>query len=140
MTESIDRKGRPLGVSILAILSFIGGIFGLYAGGLAAIGASKPYLYDYGPLSGLAADASVVFLVLVAITRVIEGWGMWSGRNWAWILSLVLIGLGLISDFVTIFLGDWLNVIGVLVLLYLLSYLWRPYVRTYFRRTGGTQS
>ena len=140
MTESIDWKKRPLGVSALAILSFIEGILVLYGGGLVVTGMSKPYLYDYGAISGLAAEANGVFLVLVGIIGVIASWGMWSGRSWAWIVGVVLFGLGLISNLVSIFLGEWLNVYGLPVSLYILWYLWRPYVRTYFSRTGGTPS
>jgi len=99
--------GRPVGVTILAILDFIGAVFcilggiGMIAGGgLMASIMSQQQAQGAGAgagfLAGLGALAAVVFLVLAAI-YVLLGVGLWKLKNWARIITVVLTALGVIS-------------------------------------------
>lgn len=95
---------RPTGVTILAVLNFLGALLcvlgallfflglGLMGAGAKATGAGT------GPaamLMGLGALGGVVFLVFAALA-VVVGIGLLKLRNWARILTIVLTSLSLV--------------------------------------------
>jgi hypothetical protein len=92
---------RPLGVTAIAILTWVRGAFYAWAG-LAILGI--------GHLSGrlvaaVASDTSIENLVvrlgkvlgicalLVAVVYVIVGFGLWALKNWARVLTLIFVAL-----------------------------------------------
>ncbi len=87
---------RPTGVTVLAVLCFIGGAFAVL-GGLAmffvgAAGmASRPGMGMM--MAGMGAFVGVFLLILAAL-YVIVGVGLWKLLNWGRILALVLVGIG----------------------------------------------
>jgi uncharacterized membrane protein len=87
-------------VTILAVLSFIGagacvlGALGFFLGGAAI--ARMGGAMGGGLMAALGAFAGVVLLVVGAIYAVI-GFGLWKLQNWARIVSIVLVALGLLS-------------------------------------------
>lgn len=101
---------RPLGVTILAILAFLSGIWGIIRGlallgigGIAAVATGAAHPMAGMLLWGLAATFGVVALV-VAVFYLGFAYGAWTLKTWAWklgvwtaILSLVwalLVALG----------------------------------------------
>jgi len=94
---------RPTGVTVLAILNFLGAacmvIFGLLfmlGLGLAGMGAgSSGEGGAMALLLGLGAVAGVIFLVFAAVAIVV-GIGLWRLRNWARILTIVLAAISLL--------------------------------------------
>lgn len=101
---------RPVGVTIIAILQFLGAAFlilagiGLIVGGgmLGAIISSSmgqnsqvsgPGLTGF--MAGLGAVLAVVFFVFACIA-VLLGWGMWNLKNWARIVTMVLCCIGIL--------------------------------------------
>lgn len=89
---------RPTGITIIAILEVIGGVFGLVAAKALFDYADLRnfYLGDGGTyqLIGLAAAAGAIAAFVVA-------WGLWSIRPWAWLLGCglcaVTVGFALLS-------------------------------------------
>lgn len=73
-------KGRPVGVSIIAVLMWIGGV-GLIITALLAM--------RHGPVAG------VVELVL-GIASIVVGWGLWSLKHWAYWAAVILQVLGIL--------------------------------------------
>jgi len=127
---------RPLGISALAVLSIIGGVLALVAGAEVLWGASAPHVYGYGPLTGPVVTVSGALISLIGIFFLVESWGMWSARGWAWTLGIITGAIAVISSAFQIMLGDLASVLGLLIDLYILWYLWQPHVRKYFGRAN----
>jgi hypothetical protein len=104
--------GRPIGVTIIAILQFLGATILILAGvGLIVGGGMIGSLLSRnsqlsgagltGIMAGLGAVVSVFFFVFAAIVALV-GWGMWQLKNWARIVTLVFACIGIV------FGGIWL--------------------------------
>lgn len=137
---------RPTGVTILAVLSFIGAGLCLllvpiiFLGGAALMGmagaAGRP---GAGFLAALGAGLAFVFLAL-AILYAATGYGLWSLKNWGRILAIVLVVLGLLSGaagvmsslmhFRMLLLIRELIVVAIDV--WIITYLLKPHVKQAF--------
>ena len=142
-------NARPTGVTILAILALIGGIFGVLFGILGLAGGAL-----LGGIAasttGAAAAASIGFLVIIAgllgliggVIYIVFFYGAWTAKAYGWALgiigalwSLVTIVVGAIGS--GDIMGSLLNVstlISVLIAAVILYYLNTPAVKTYFGR------
>ena len=137
---------RPTGVTILAVLAFIGAGF-LVLGALAFIfgGAMLAGLSKAGGgalLGGLGMVAAVIFLAIAALYVVI-GIGLLGLKNWARVVTIVLIALGLVSGafglvssltHFSIGLLLWRACIFVIDV-WILIYLFKPHVKQAFGAT-----
>ena len=135
-----QQKHRPLGVTIIAILTIIGGIAFL-ASGITAVTVA-PFLSGTGTnntnmLAGLSAVTGAALLTL-GLAYFVMALGLLKGKGWAWSLTVVLscigIALGLVST-VTGNIGAIFNVVINGVILY---YIYRPYVKSFFGKTTTT--
>lgn len=100
------QNPRPLGVTILAILTVISGIGFLVS----------------------------VILVPLGIANLVMAYGLWKGKRWAWTITLVLsfigIALGLASFATGTIVAIWPVIINAIVI----YYLYRPNVIAFFGR------
>ena len=136
---------RPLGVSILAVLSIIGGIIEIFGGivmwamggfflmflqGEAGnmTGMEGAPLAMLGFLQGLLAVISIV-VIIFGIIGIIIGLGLWNGKEWARILTIVFSALGILWGILTLPVGIISIIIGVIVI----WYLTRPHVVNFFK-------
>ncbi len=137
---------RPTGVTVLAILCFIGAGFAVlgalamfFAGamGMAALGGRRPGTGMM--LAGMGAAGGVVVLVLAAFYLIV-GIGLWKLLGWGRILALVLVALGLVFAAVGLFSAFvhfrvlvvlW-QLIVVAIDCWILWYLTRPHVKQAF--------
>lgn len=140
---------RPWGVTLLAVLSFIrvGTYLLLMVLALAAPDTLRGVLEGISPqgsgpamLLQMGRGVAVYFFVM-ALAGGLFAYGMWTLRNWArWVtiiitlISLIaivagLIGLGAGIDLPALLLG----LLRVGLCLLVLWYLWRPGVRAAFR-------
>jgi len=92
--------GRPVGVTILAILYFLfgllcilGGIGLLAGGGFMASIINQQGGQGAGFLAGLGAALGVGYLV-GALIELLLGWGLWKLKNWARIITLIFMVIG----------------------------------------------
>jgi len=93
---------RPVGVTILAILNFIGtafcllgGIGMILGGGFIATMLSQQGQGSAGAagvLAGLGAAAGV-FIIITGGVSALVGFGLWKLKGWARIVSIVLYGI-----------------------------------------------
>src|SRR6478672_6612821 len=94
------RMNRPTGVTILAILNFIGaalcllGGIGMILGGgfIATMLSQGQGASGAGILAGLGAAAGVVIIICGGVGALI-GFGLWKLKGWARIVSIVLYGI-----------------------------------------------
>ena len=121
--------GRPVGVTILAILDFLGGLFCLLGGiGMIAGGGFMATILSQqgqggaggaGFLAGLGAVAGVVFFVLAAIDFLL-GWGMWKLKNWARMITVVFAAIGAVLQLI--------GLVGLLAHFNVFAFVWTLFV------------
>lgn len=142
--------GRPVGITILAILNFIGATFCLLGGigmilggGFIATMLSQQGQGSAGAasiLAGLGAAAGV-FIIIVGGVSALVGFGLWKLKGWARIVSIILWGinlafqllgiLGTLTHF-NLFALIW-GVFWVAVDAFVIWYLLKPEVKAAFQ-------
>jgi hypothetical protein len=142
--------GRPVGVTILAILNFIGAAFCLLGGiGMILGGGFIASMLSQGQssagaagiLAGLGAAAGV-FIIIVGGVSALVGFGLWKLKEWARVVSIVLYGisaalqlLGLLGSLAhfNAFAVIW-SVFWIAVDAFVIFYLLKPEVKAAFRQ------
>jgi uncharacterized membrane protein HdeD (DUF308 family) len=109
-----SQKHRPLGVTLVAILTAIGGLIFLGSG-----------------LTLLIIGFGFLLLVL-GIAYLVMAYGLWNGRGWAWTITLILSVIGIIVAIATIVTQNYTAVINVIIHGVVIYYLYRPNVKAFF--------
>jgi hypothetical membrane protein len=133
---------RPTGVAVLAILMFLGGatdigivVLLLYLGGVTVPTlVLLPSIQLVGDLLLILA----IFPLLFAMFSFILGFGLWTGRPWAWTWTLVSSIIGLIVSAVALIVG--FGLVGVVIYGAFIYYLTRGRVKSYFGRGAPTEA
>lgn len=137
----LQKPLRPLGVTILAILDILVGIFGLLAG-VAVIGLSV--LIDTsallgtggGILTGLGLIIGGVIVVFSLIWLAV-GFGFLNGKGWAWSLGMVFSVLSILGAIAFTALGSYGSIVGVVLWGVMIYYLTRTRVKSFFGKGPG---
>jgi hypothetical protein len=115
---------RPTGVTVLAVLAFLGGVillgFGLLVGSVFSAVSSLV------GLAGIGSIIEVVFIVFALIQFAI-GYGYWVGASWAWWLGFIAAILDIVSIIA-------LNIFGLIIGIVMAYYLTRPHVKMWFHQ------
>ena len=125
---------RPTGVTIIAILAAIGGIFGLLAG-IALLTAGTVV----GAATGLGDLVFVAGIIVLAysVLSLILAYGFWYLKSWAWPLGIGVQVLGIVQA-VLQFANNNSNiaslVIGLGFAALIVWYLYQPQVKAAFGR------
>lgn len=139
------RPARPVGVGVLTILQIFSGIY------LVAVGAVLVILAVIGGVPIGNPVAILLFLlnfvaIALGIFSFIMAYGLWTGKGWAWTLSLIgaIIGIILgVPSLVAYFVeraglvGILANIVPIALYVLILAYLNSGNVRALFVRTGG---
>jgi lysylphosphatidylglycerol synthetase-like protein (DUF2156 family) len=133
---------RPRGVGILTALTVIAGIIDLFAGVLflayATVSLSILYVIFVGAGPGALFSVLSFGCFIFGIVAFILAYGLWNGRGWAWIWTLISSILGLIVSIIGITVG--VGIIGIVVYAIIIYYLTRARVRSFFgKRTLASQ-
>ncbi len=118
---AVQQQQRPLGVTILAVLAFLGGLLNLYFG-LTGIG----FALLYGLL-----------LIVVGLAQLAFGYGAWTGKPWAWMLGLGLYVLNVVLQIVFLIIGSATIgsiIIPIVIAAVIIYYLMTPDVKKFFGR------
>ena len=102
---------RPTGVTVLAVLDFIGAGASVFT--LLVLAADPVLSRQYGGMSML--------YLLFAIGYAVLGWGMWTLREWARVLQIALSAIGLLGF-----------PVGTIICGYIIYWLTRPHVGSAF--------
>jgi uncharacterized membrane protein (DUF2068 family) len=100
------QNPRPLGVTILAILTVISGIGFLVS----------------------------VILIPLGIANLVVAYGLWKGKRWAWTITLVLSFIGIALGLASIATGTIVAIWPVIINAIVVYYLYRPNVKAFFGR------
>ena len=136
----MSGMARPTGVTVIAILSFIGGILAILAGAATTllgglIGAATDSTVG-GVFGGLFAVIGIVILV-VGIAYIVAGYGLWRLRPWAWLVALVLSIVSLVFTILGIVGGGGLGasqIVSLAVAGVIIYYLNTPEIKQAFGR------
>ena len=147
-----QQKHRPLGVTIIAILTVIGGIAFL-ATGITAVTVA-PFLsgvnlnnnnvapatvtsvtIPHSLLVGMSAITGAALLAL-GIAYFVMAYGLSKGKGWAWTITVVLSCIGIALGFVSIVTGNVGAIFNVIINAFILYYINRPHVKSFFGKTA----
>ena len=121
-------KVGPLGVTILAILSALGGIMAIL-GGMAIMGVSALA----SEIGALGAAIGGITLIMGLIQLVIA-WGLWTGKGWAWLLGLIFGVLGILMALASMVGGNFSSLVSLAINAIIVYYLYTPPVKAFFGR------
>lgn len=153
---TIAARVRPTGVAILAVLQWLGAIalalFGLVGvlGGSAFAGAmggfDNAFTDFFGGAIGMLFVLFGVLLLAGAALCLLLGIGLWKGKAWARILSLVFAWFGLVSGALgaigTMVEDPTVGIVQILftgIYAFLIWYWTRPGVKAFFASTAPIQ-
>ncbi|MBM3247307.1 hypothetical protein FJZ17_02085 [Candidatus Pacearchaeota archaeon] len=136
--SKVSAGARPLGVSILAVLSYIAAVF-TFIGGLAMLIGSTAVSTIIGQVFpeyvswSTAGVALFVFLgivfILLGVLDFFIGKGLWNGKEWARILVLIFLALSVIDGVLPPF-----AIVQAIIAALLIWYLgFNPAVKRYFK-------
>ena len=120
---------RPTGITILAVLAAIGGVFGLLGGfGVLFVG-------------GIVSSGAVVVLGLCALAYagllIAFAWGAWTLKPWAWPLGVAVAIFGIVVAILQVLLGGssiFSQIISIVIDGAILYYLNQPSIKALFGR------
>ena len=117
---------RPVGVTILAILEIISGAIAIGIGIFFSTiwGSVGMEMMDFGGNAVMGAISGII--VILGIVSFVMAWGLLKGKPWAWTITLILTIISLIFDLPSF------NIIGIIIDVVILYYLFRPHVKSYF--------
>ena len=127
-------RSRPFGVTIVAILMIIEGIF-LILGGIAGIVAGGIIGAELGIAGGVIIAGTSVALAL-GIAGLFIAWGLITGKGWAWIITIIITIIMAIVNITQIASGRYEHIFGLIINGVILYYMYRPQVKAYFGRTS----
>ena len=109
-----NERYRPLGVRLISILTVIGRIAFLGIGTiLIVIGIGLGF-------------------IILGIAYFVMAYGLWNGRRWAWTITLIISGIGVIVGIASIIIGNFGSIISIIINSAIIYYLYRPDVKTFF--------
>jgi uncharacterized membrane protein HdeD (DUF308 family) len=153
-----QQKHRPLGVTIIAILTIIDGVAFL-ASGTAAVTVA-PFLRgvdinnnNVPPATGTSTLGSVtipqtllvemsvatgVAILALGIAYFVMAYGLLKGKGWAWTVTVVLCCIGIALGLVSVVMGHVDGIFNILINAFIFYYIYRPYVKSFFGKTTTT--
>lgn len=127
--------GRPLGITIIAIILAVSGVFQLLVGS-ETLGWTNLGLGEVTDAAGISGWASVISGVL---TILVAG-GLFTLAGWAWLLAVVVLGIRIVVDLWAVLTHGTGSALGpaalvnALVSAVILWYFMRPGVKAAFGR------
>jgi hypothetical protein len=127
---------RPMGITILAVLSAIGGVLTILGGialiglgGVAGASSGSAALFGMGAIFGL-------LLLVSGIASLAFAYGAWTLQPWAWTLGVALQIISLALSVLSIVGGGDISsqIISIAIAAIILYYLMQPTIKAAFGR------
>ena len=71
-------------------------------------------------------------IAIVGIIYILLGVGCFKAWPWVWIVGVILTALGLLFGLVTLVMGGYSAIVGIIIAAIILYYLFQPQVKAYF--------
>lgn len=140
----MTEKPRPAGVAVLAILSALVGVLSLIgAAALGILAGASPEFFDsmmqqygVGGMPGFGGFVAGILMAIAAVSAIIgillfiNAYGLWTGKGWAWWLTIILSVLDIIGGLLSI-LSGW-GIIWIIIGILIIYYFTRPHVKEFF--------
>lgn len=98
------KKKQPWGIIANSIILWVGGLITIVGAiGIAVLGALGLFTEILPVLTVFAGIAFIMFILGVAM--LLLGWGLWIHSPIAWWITFVLIGIGVVGDLISWFMG-----------------------------------
>lgn len=129
--ESRTPTQRPLGVTVITMLSLVAGTMAIYwtITDLAYIFQEKYLPFWKG---GLLFILSLIGFMISIVTYALSN-GLWNGHYWAWKGSIIYSVFEIFHRFIHILFESWNSLIWIIVFIYITYYLTRPNVKNFFK-------
>ena len=127
-----EDKDRPIFISIIAILYFLGGLILVIGGILIALGTITASVASGEPVLGLSGTALGAFAALMGIIYLIVAGGLWNGWGIMWYLGVIISIVSIISSIISILASGPFGILGIILNLLIIYYLFRPKVKEFF--------
>ncbi|MDH5462756.1 MAG: hypothetical protein OEY17_07355 [Nitrosopumilus sp.] len=127
----MSSQVRPTGVTILAVLEIVSGVIAIGIGiFFSALWGSMGMgmMADFGGSAVMGLISGII--VALGAVSFLMAWGLLKGRPWAWTVTLILTVISLIVDLPS------MNIIGLVIDIVILYYLFRPHVKAYFGKSA----
>ncbi|TVP39478.1 hypothetical protein [Candidatus Nitrosocosmicus arcticus] len=143
---------RPIGVTIIAILTIIGGIALLIGGlgfiafaGVLSVVSSEESSTEAANIAALGILPMIlgVLMVVIGIIYLIVSYGLLKGKGWAWTITIIVTIIGIVIQIISavstglltssLASGLATHIIGIIISGIIIFYLYRPHVRSYFK-------
>ncbi len=127
-----------MGITILAVLHVLQAIV-FFVGSLLLILVAEVVRrgpFAFVPLNLFRGILSVVGVVLMFVSILYLGlaYGLWTGKGWAWWISLILAGLGIIGSLLSLVRGRIVSILILVLDVIIVYYLFRPNVKAFFHK------
>jgi len=73
-----------------------------------------------------------IFFIVVGLLGLVVGWGLWTGKGWAWWLTVIFRGLDLVIGLASIAMGEASYIGALLISALILWYMFKPHVKEFF--------
>ena len=162
-----QKKNRPIGVTIIAILAIISEIL-LLISGLTLLGSgallsftttstapnNSDDLQSVGAFFGMILLVTGIAIIIIGVGYLVVSYGLLKGKGWAWKITIVLTILsitvqiisGITNSILTasitndgsaVAAGLMGQIIGIAINLVILYYLYRPHVKAFFGKSSA---
>lgn len=123
------RRDRPLGVTIIGVLLLLAGLVVILSGVLIG---------SLADLSDIELAVELVALV-IGLIYIIAAFGFFKGWSWVWLVTMVILVLGIIIDIASWAIHGMDDIVGLLIDLIIpviiLLYMNSQNVKAFFRRS-----
>src|SRR3989338_1063054 len=93
----MDKNTAQRVVKVLAVLYWIGAVFGAISGLAMLFGSGALGFTSGGLLGGFLGGFAVLMGIVMLAIEAYVGWGLWNFKNWAKITAIVLAVIGLLA-------------------------------------------
>lgn len=100
ITSAVGTGRRPLGIAVIAIFLVLDAVFAV-----AQVVTDSPFSTRTETLADVHEWFPGLSLAFAAL-RVVVAIGLWRGMRWAWVLTMLVLGIGLFVSLVVYWLGD----------------------------------
>ncbi|HVP22334.1 MAG TPA: hypothetical protein VMS77_00315 [Conexivisphaerales archaeon] len=140
---NIEAKTKPQGVTAIAMIDAIGGALSAFLGFwmLTLTPQLVAQLQQDSDIAGagagvIASSVQLVasFFLVVGALGIVNAYGLWKAKNWAWWMAVIMALLGALSSALVLPMG----IVSLAIELLIVYYLTRRHVRDYFRPVAET--
>ena len=125
-------KDRPIGVTIISLIIVLLGIWTFCAGLVAFSTIGVRFLGSIFGFGGPGLGFTSLFSAIWGLVTILFGLGLWRMRYWAWLGTVVVLGIKILFALFALVGPASLDWIGTIISVIVLVYLVTPNLRLSF--------